>query len=138
MSLYNMMNGFNLACLYFMPMLDRKQDEWPRFRDCFITEDNTIAIYTRVGGRNRDCGFGEVRLYEDPHFIKTYDDDFDNTYATYEFSVPDKWKEDFQRIINGELEKVSEAYVEQVKHIFPLLTEKGVIDAVFRREETSI
>lgn len=35
MSLYNMINGFNPACFLIMPMLGRKQEEWPRFRDCF-------------------------------------------------------------------------------------------------------
>ena len=33
MSLYNMINGFNPACLLIMPMLGRKQEEWPSF-DC--------------------------------------------------------------------------------------------------------
>ena len=55
MSLYNMMNGFNPACVLIMPMLGRKQEEYPRFRDCFVTEENNIAIYTRVGGGNRGC-----------------------------------------------------------------------------------
>ena len=45
MSLYNMMNGFNPACLFIMPMLGRKQEEYPRFRDCFVTEEKNIAIY---------------------------------------------------------------------------------------------
>ena len=53
MSLYNMINGFNPACLLIMPMLGRKQEEWPRFRDCLVTDENNIAIYTRVGGGNQ-------------------------------------------------------------------------------------
>ena len=80
MSLYNMINGFSPACLLVMPMLGRKQEEYPRFRDCFVEGEN-IAIYTRVGGNNRGCGFGEEELYKDPNFINTYDDDFDNTYT---------------------------------------------------------
>ena len=63
MSLYNMVYGFNPACLLFMPMLGRKQDEYPRFRDCFLSEDKKhIDIYTRVGGGNRGCGYGEEEL----------------------------------------------------------------------------
>ena len=42
--------------------------------------------------------FGEEKLYEDPNFVKTYDDDFDSTYGFYEFNVPDKWKDDFAKI----------------------------------------
>lgn len=119
MSLYNMVNGFNPACVLIMPMLGRKQDEYPRFRDCFVTEENNIAIYTRVGGGNRGCGYGEEELYKDENFLTTYDDDFDPTYATYEFKVPEKWKSDFDLIISGKLEDVSEEYVKYLKEFYP-------------------
>ena len=65
MSLYNLLFGFNPACVTILPMLGRKQEAYPRFRDWFVTDDNNIAIYTRVGGNNRDCGFGEEELYKD-------------------------------------------------------------------------
>ena len=104
MSLYNMINGYNPACLLILPMLGRKQEDYPRFRDCYVTDENNIAIYTKVGGENRNCGFGEEVLYDDENFIKTYDDEFDKTYATYEFKVPDRWKNDFDKILKG-LEK---------------------------------
>lgn len=132
MSLYNMVNGFNLACVMIMPMLDRKQEDWPRFRDCFVTEYEHIAIYTRVGGPNRNSGYGEEVLYTLPNFIKTYDDEYDNTYGTYEFSVPDKWKADFDLIMKGDVLKVSEEYVQHVRDFYPVLAEKGVIDKIFR------
>lgn len=134
MSLYNMMNGFNPACVIIMPMLGRKQDEYPRFRDCFITDDNNIAIYTRVGGGNRNCGFGEEELYKDENFIKTYDDEFDCTYATYEFKVPDKWKNDFDLIIGGKIKEVSKEYIDYVKQFYPKLAEEGVIDKIFTKD----
>ena len=74
MSLYNMLNGVNIATFFILPMLDKHPDEYPRFRDCFIGEDkNSIVVYTRVGGGNRNCGFGEEELYKHPNFIKTYD-----------------------------------------------------------------
>lgn len=136
MSLYNMINGFNMgACFYIMPMLGRKQEEYPRFRDCFVTEKGTIAIYTRVGGGNRNCGYGEEKLYEDENFIKTYDDDFDSTYATYEFKVPEKWKADFDKIMSSGFVGVSEEYKTYVKEFFPLLAEKGVVDIAFSAME---
>ena len=56
---------------------------------------------TRVGGNNRHSGYGEEELEKHPNFIRAYDDDFDNTYGTYVFSVPEQWKEDFAKIING-------------------------------------
>ena len=130
MSLYNAMFGFNPACVVIMPMLDRKQDEYPRFRDCFV-KDGMIAIYTRVGGNNRGCGYGEEELYKDPNFVTTYDDEFDSTYATYLFNVPEKWKDDFDKIMNNDFH-VSDEYYEHVKSFFPKLAEEGVIDSLFR------
>ena len=134
MSLYNIINGYNPTCIVLLPMLGRKQEEYPRFRDCFLTEDKKgIAIYTRVGGGNRDCGFGEEKLYEDENFIRTYDDEFDCTYATYEFRVPQKWQNDFDKIVNGDIKSVSQEYVDYVKSFYPLLNEKGIIDKIFSR-----
>ena len=133
MSLYNMVNGFNLSCMLIMPMLGRKQDEYPRFRDCYVTEDNTIAIYTRVGGGNRNCGFGEEELYKDENFIKTYDDEYDCTYATYEFKVPDRWKEDFDKIMNDRFTEVSKDYVDYLKEFYPKLNEHGIFDEIFAK-----
>ena len=133
MSLYNMVHGFNPACILFMPMLGRKQDEYPRFRDCFLSSDHKhIEIYTRVGGGNRNCGYGEEELYEDPNFIETYDDDFDNTYGTYVFKVPEKWQADFDKIVVGDFHAVSDEYVTCVKEMFPTLS--GMIDTLFREE----
>ena len=124
MSLYNMINGLNPACLFILPMLGRLIDEYPRFRDCFVTEDNNIAVYTRVGGGNRGCGFGEEELYKDKNFITTYDDDFDNTYATYEFAVPDEWKEDFDKIMNGKLSETSNQYKNLIIGLYPDLADR--------------
>ena len=131
MSLYNMLMGFNPACVVIMPMLGRKQEEWPRFRDCFVTEEGNIAIYTRVGGGNRNCGYGEENLYYDEHFIKTYDDEYDTTYGTYEFKVPEKWKADFDKIIDGRADEVSDEYLTYVKEFYPKLAAEGVIDKIF-------
>lgn len=131
MSLYNMINGYNLACLLILPMLGRKQEDYPRFRDCYVTDENNIAIYTRVGGGNRNCGFGEEALYDDENFIKTYDDEFDETYATYEFKVPDRWKNDFDKILNSKMSDVSNEYIEYLKNFYPKLASKGIIDRLF-------
>ena len=127
MSLYNMINGFNPACVFILPLLGKHEKEYPRFRDCFLTEDGNIAVYTRVGGYNRNCGFGEEELYKDENFIKTYDDDFDSTYGTYEFRCPEKWKSDFEKIKDGKMTEVSDEYVSYIEEFYPLLAEKGVI-----------
>lgn len=134
MSLYNMMHGFNPSCVFLLPMLGRKPDEYPRFRDCFL-EDGKIAIYTRVGGNNRNCGYGEEELYKDPNYLSTYDDDFDATYATYLFKVPEKWKPDFDLIVSEKLSEVSDEYYQLVCSFYPRLAEKGVIDSWLRPDK---
>ena len=133
--LYNLVNGFNPACIIIMPMLGRRETDYPRFRDCFVSDDHEhILIYTRVGGNNRGCGFGEEELMKDPNFVKTYDDDYDNTYGYYEFNVPEHWKSDFDLIIANDLAKVSDKYVNYVKAFYPSLAQNGLIDGLFERE----
>lgn len=135
MSLYNLINGFNPACILFLPMLGRKHDEYPRFRDCYLSDDEKrIIIYTRVGGGNRNCGYGEDELYADPNFVKTYDDEYDSTYGYYEFNVPNQWKDDFDKICNGKITEVSDEYFNYVSEFYPVLAEKGVLKQLFREE----
>jgi len=139
--LYNMIHGYNQACVWIMPMLGRHEDEWPRFRDCYIEENAEhgylIVIYTRVGGGNRNCGFGEEELYEDPLFVETVDDDYDNTYAEYKFKVPEEWKEDFDKIVNGKIRETSDKYKEYIRKFWPLLNESGLFDKVFNGEDSA-
>lgn len=133
MSFYNAIFGFNPACVVFMPMLGRKQDDYPRFRDCFLSDDNErIVIYTRVGGNNRGSGYGEEELIKDPNFVRTYDDDFDSTYGYYEFNVPEKWKEDFEKIVQGKMNEISDEYYNYVCEFYPKLAEEGVLEKLFR------
>ena len=138
MSLYNLINGFNISCVLVLPMLGKKADEYPRFRDCFVSPDEKhILVLLRVGGPNRNQGYGEESLYKMPAFIRTYDDEEDSTYGIYEFDVPERWKDDFCHISQGNLNKVSDEYVEFVKQFYPILSKDGVIDSLFQRGDHS-
>ena len=121
-NLYNAVNGVNQATFWILPMLDRHPDEYPRFRDCFVNALMQIVVLTRVGGGNRNCGFGEEKLYKDPNFEMTFDLEEDNTYGFYVFRVPEKWKSDFDKIMNGK--KPSDEYVEQMCKVYPKLADK--------------
>ena len=113
MSLYNIINGFNPACLLFMPMLGRKQDEYPRFRDCGVAKNGDvreIRIFTRVGSANQNSGYGEEKLYEDPNFLRFEDCEEDRTYGTYIFKCPKEWVADYDRIYGGKLSELSPEY----------------------------
>ncbi len=131
MSMYNMIHGLNPMTFFLIPMLgDKHADEYPRFRDCFLADaehpewDNYIQIYTRVGGGNRGQGYGEDGLMEHPNFVATFDDNFDSTYATYIFSIPDKWKADFDLLINDKMDKISKELKNQIDKVFPKLKGK--------------
>jgi len=135
MSLYNLIHGMTNATFFVLPMLGKHPDEYPRFRDCFLEDEehpecnDYIQIYTRVGGNNRNCGYGEEKLYKDPNFVTTFDDSFDNTYATYVFKVPEKWKTDFEKYKQGKIKEFSKEYKKEIYRVFPKLKDK--LDKLF-------
>ena len=135
MSLYNYFFGFSRACIFFMPILGRKQEQYPRFRDCFLSDDGKyIDIYTRVGGGNRNCGYGEEELYHDPNFVETFDDDYDSTYATYRFDVPEMWKNDFDLVCEHKFDKTSAEYQKLVRDFWSEKM-KPLLDKYFNSHE---
>lgn len=140
MSFYNMVNGFTPSCLIVLPMLGKHPDQYPRFRDCFLKDeehpeyDFKIHVYTRTGGLNRQDYEDDIKtLRETKGFITDFDDSFDSTFASWVFEVPDQWKQDFDLIINDRKELVSDDYVNHVKKTYPLLAESEVIDITFKR-----
>lgn len=131
MSMYQMMHGVNAIGVFFtLPMLGKHPDEYPRFRDCFLGDkehpeyDDHILVFTRVGGGNRGADYGEEELMKHPNFVTTYDDSTDSTYGMYVFSVPEEWKEDYEKVKAGFLPDVSPAYQARVREVFPKLKEK--------------
>lgn len=136
MNFYNMIHGISKATFFVLPMLGKHPDEYPRFRDCFTSDDehpeykDHIHVYTRVGGNNRGCGYGEEELCKDPNFITSFDDSFDNTYATYVFKIPDKWRSDYQKIVEGKLLEISDEYKTELYRVWPKLKEK--FDLIFK------
>ena len=140
MSLYNLVNGMNPSTFFILPMLGKHPDEYPRFRDCFVGNDearseyeNCIMVYTRVGGNNRECFADEVAaMCDSPYFVGDFDDDFDNTYATYVFSVPDEWRADFDAIMIGDLQKISPEYQAQLRKVYPKLN--ATFDQLFNQK----
>ena len=105
MSMYNLIFGENQQADALLALLGLSKHDFYRYRDCYLTEDNRIAVYTRGGGNNRDCWTDECdddnhveecvvtrqnKLRGHPLYASSADDDFDNTYATFFFRIPDK------------------------------------------------
>ena len=66
-----------------------KKTDFGRFRDIWLNEsEDIIQVKCRTGGMNRPLE--KHNIYKNEYFRKTYDWDFDNTYAFYVFALPDK------------------------------------------------
>lgn len=144
MSLYNMIMGMNPCTFFILPMLGRHADEYPRFRDCFLSDDehpeynDHIHVYTRTGGGNRRCWkeaknrkyceCGRCKIYritkEDDDFVASFVDSFDPTYATYIFKIPKRWKFDFEKIKDGNIRDISKGYKKEIYKIYPKAKDK--------------
>lgn len=91
--MYNMLFGENDLADVLLKMLNLTKEDCGRYRDCYLDiMGEKIIIYTRNGGGNRE-DYEDVFdvLSKHPNYICDYDDDFDCTYASIEFSVPDKF-----------------------------------------------
>jgi len=100
MSLYNLLFGVNQLAPVLLKILGIKKEEIERFRDCFIS-NGRIAVYTRTGGNNRET-WPNKTLTTHKYFIHTYDDDYDETYATFYFTVPKEFQADLDAFENKE------------------------------------
>ena len=126
MSLYNMVFGFNPACVLFLPMIGKSRDDFPRFRDAFSgdADQRTIRVMTRTGGGNREFHEDENdAITKFDGYVKDWDDDFDSTFAYWEIAVPEKWHADYDKIMAGEFSEVSQEYVAVIKAAYPKLVE---------------
>jgi hypothetical protein len=108
MSLYNALFGVNKVAPVLLKMLniDQPGSEFDsgRFRDIFLNEDGTkIFLYTRNGGGNRETYQDTFDvLATHPQYLTDYDDAFDCTYATIEFSVPKEFEDDCKSLATGD------------------------------------
>jgi hypothetical protein len=111
-----------------------------RFRDIYLSnEGDKILLYTRNGGGNRNCWEEEGcenatkpsehnptclvyvnwKLTQHPLYITDHDDDFDCTYAYFEFKVPDS----LQLILDKLMEAQGGAPVDISEKFNALVTE---------------
>lgn len=96
--LYNMLFGTNPASQYLLAAIGfnlENQSGWPlsRFRDTYANEDGTkVFVFTRNGGLPfEDQVMINEKLTQHPNYVKHWLDEFDSTYCTYEFNVPEEF-----------------------------------------------
>lgn len=98
MSFYNMLFGQNSNSAVILALIDLKDTDIERFRDCHLLED-CISIYTRTGGNNRE-DYPNEKLTSSPYYLRDQDEDDDNTYATFYFKFPDELKDDIVKFMD--------------------------------------
>ncbi len=106
MTMYNLLHGQNADSETILKALGLTKESVGRFRDCWVERIPTggyrVAVYTRNGGGNRDCWSDDSAscgtcpgciiehvLPKHPLYIGDSDDDFDSTYATIYFNLPE-------------------------------------------------
>lgn len=129
MSLYNMLFGTNPAAGILLELLGLSPNDFYRFRDCYLTENGEIAVYTRDGGGNRDDNTTDVCSH--PNYLRDENDDFDCTYVTYYFSVPVAG----QMVVDmlKDMDSVNKNPTESWKKLFNDLQSKNLDDPAVQR-----
>lgn len=120
MGLYNMVFGESQDAGELLSLLGLNDSDFYRYRDCYLTEDNQIAVYTRGGGGNRECWSDDCKdyIHNDgcvitiqennqlhPLYLSDKDDAFDCTYATFFFRVPENADRELLAKINPEISR---------------------------------
>ena len=95
MSLYNQLFGENKDAGVLLAMIRLSREDFQRYRDAWLNKDgNIITIFTRLGGNNRKSHQEAISSLRKNKCFKTdFDDDFDETYAYFQFNVPEEYKE---------------------------------------------
>lgn len=89
-----MLFGTNPFSGVLLKAIDLNLVDIPRFRDCYLNENGSkIVVYTRTGGGNREDYERENDFLADhPGFISDCDNDFDCTYASFFYEVPEEFR----------------------------------------------
>ena len=119
MSLYNTLFGTNKEMPILLGMLGVNQEYFSRFRDAELIKGGTIIrVFTRLGGGNRECYEETWNKIREHKFYKTdYDDNYDDTYAYIEFSIPNQLQETAKKMFKGEPLSFKEKFEKELKEM---------------------
>jgi hypothetical protein len=138
MSLYNLLFGQNWQTDLLLAVLGLKRVDVERLRDVHkSTDGSTIEVYTRTGGGNRES-YPNLTMRTKPGWRGSVDDDFDCTYCTDTFAVPEQWREDVANL--GDLSKGTRPEFAQhlAQTIHREATEADKAQAAYAAEESAL
>lgn len=91
--LYNSLFGVNPLADALLKTVGLTRADCGRFRDAYALKGE-VCVYTRNGGGNREEYQPVIdRLKENPLYLRDADDEYDTTYCTIYFKVPERWAE---------------------------------------------
>lgn len=98
MSFYNLLFGMNQETDVLLAVIGLKRVDVERLRDTYRSPDGKfIFVYTRTGGGNRES-YPNLVMRKRPEWRGSVDDEFDSTYCTDTFEVPEQWREDVKNL----------------------------------------
>lgn len=112
-----------------LAIIGLKRVDVERFRGAYIDMKNErIRVCARTGGGNRECYPNEM-LTGNPNYLDDRDDDFDSTYATYEFSLPSGLLDDINDMLDPEHGAISRDLMKQLSDVLDRApTDKDIED----------
>lgn len=98
MSFYNMLFGMNSQADLLLAVIGLRKVDVERFRDVSSVDNGgQITVYTRTGGGNRE-DYPNIAMRSRPEWLDSEDDDYDSTYCTDTFKVPEQWQADVRAL----------------------------------------
>lgn len=135
--LYRKVFGFNKAVYLLAPMIlpDNTCGRITSFQDCFLGRDGkSIIISCRLGRFFKYDHMNEMIHLRSRKELQKLEDDSVNPESTFfVYSIPEKWKKDFDLIVKGKLDQISKGYMNKIFSTFPskLGDDKELIDYIF-------
>lgn len=108
--MYDALFKYNSLLPQCLMLANVRVNEVERLRDAVLKKDKKygyiVEVLTRTGGSNRSS-FPNTNLIINFNYIKSYDDNYDNTYAHFFFKVDPDWLEliDLEKIYKNQSRK---------------------------------
>jgi len=114
-------NGPDPAVFLLMPLTEKHVEWFPRFRGVFLEDpehpefNGKLQILTRA--RSSDYEKHVEIVKEHPNYVDMYED-VENDFLTFVLDIPEAFKEDVHKMLNGQLEDTSPEYQAACKKTF--------------------
>ena len=107
-----MLFGRDSRDILILALIGLKRCDIERYGGCWI-ENGKIVVLTKTGGPNRQ-DYPNEKLHQNPYFERTYDADFDSTYAYFVFRIPDEIKDDVKGLEDPETYGISAKLIQWI------------------------